>query len=159
MCAKKHEKSEEKTMNSTVDEEIRYKYDRLILPVVCRSATELKKHEAGVGTRYVFSDGKNNPGGKVYSILRIVKNVERPPQHVGIHRHSVDSLWMFVGDNDDLTGLEVEVVLGEKTYTLDSPASVYIPRNVEHTYRFIKGSGKYINIVLVPGGNYNEATT
>ena len=136
-----------------------YKYDKLILPVSCRSAAELKKHSEGVGTRYVFSDHKNNPDGKVYSILRVVKNVERPPQHVETHSHSVDSLFMFIGDNDDLTGLQAEVVLGEKTYTLDSPTSVYIPQDVQHTYRFVKGSGKYINIVLVPGGEYNTAVT
>ena len=136
-----------------------YKYDKLILPVSYRSAAELKKHGEGVGTRYVFSDHKNNPEGKVYSALRVVKNVKRPPQHVEIHSHSVDSLFMFIGDNDDLTGLQVEVVLGEKTYILDSPASVYVPQDVQHAYRFVKGSGKYVNIVLVPGGEYNTAVS
>ena len=134
-----------------------YKYDKLVLPIEARSSTELKKHGEGVGTRYVFSDHNNNPEGKVYAILRKVKNVNRPPQYIELHSHPVDSLWMFVGDNDNLTGLNVEVVLGDKTYVLNSPASIYIPAGVDHTYRLVEGSGKYFNIVLVPGGNYNTA--
>jgi len=133
------------------------KYSKLILPVEIKSATELKKHKKGPGERYVFSDHKNNPEGKVYAIVRTVKNVENPPQHVDLHGHIFDSLWMFIGDNDDLTGLKVEVVLENETYTLDSPASIYIPAGVKHMYRLVKGSGKYINIVLVPGGDYNAA--
>lgn len=122
-----------------------------------RSATELKKHRAGVGVRYVFADHNNNPNGNIYAIVRTVENVERPDPHVDKHAHDVDSLFMFLGDNKDLTGLRAEVVLGDETHVVDSPTSVYVPSGVEHTYRFVKGSGKYINIVLAPGGRYNEA--
>ncbi|MEM3759889.1 MAG: hypothetical protein QXZ02_02105 [Candidatus Bathyarchaeia archaeon] len=131
--------------------------DKLILRIEERSSTELKKHLEGPGKRYVFSDHKNNPEGKIYAIVRVVKNVDNSSPHVEIHSHDVDSLWMFIGDGEGLTGLQVEVTLEDKKYILNSPASVYIPAGVKHTYRFLKGSGKYINIVLVPGGEYNKA--
>ena len=74
-----------------------------------------------------------------------------------MHHHNCDSLWMFTGDKKGLKGLKVEVVLGNKTYKLNSPASIYIPKGVEHTYRFIQGSGSYVNIVLAKSGKYNTA--
>ncbi len=132
------------------------KYSNLILPVKTRSATELIKHRHGVGERYVFADHNNNPTGNIYAIIRTVENVDKPDPHVDKHAHDVDSLWMFLGDNKDLTGLQVFVILGDEKHTLDSPASIYVPAGVQHTYGFVKGSGKYINIVLAPGGKYNE---
>jgi len=132
-------------------------YSKLILDVKVKSASELTKHKNGPGKRYVFSDHENNPNGNVYTIVRVVENVDNPEQHIDDHEHPVDSLWLFEGDKPDLTGLQVEVKLGNSKFVLDSPASVYIPSGVMHNYRFIKGSGRYTNIVLVQGAEYNKA--
>ncbi len=131
---------------------------KYILPVFSQSAEVLKKHTKGPGTRYVFCDHENNPDGQVYVIVRVVNDVDNPKQHVEDHFHEVDSLWLFEGIENDLTGLQVEVKLGDEVYVLDSPASVYIPAGMMHNYRFIKGSGHYTNIVLAQGGNYNTIT-
>ena len=139
------------------NQEREFNYSELILEVKSKSASELTKHKHGPGERYVFSDHENNPQGKVYTIVRVVENVNNPEQHIEDHEHPVDSLWLFEGDKSDLTGLKVEVKLGDKKFILDSPASVYIPAGVIHNYRFINGSGRYTNIVLVQGGEYNKA--
>jgi len=133
-------------------------YSKLILEVQTRSATELVKHKSGPGLRFVFSDHKNNPGGQIYSIVRVVKNVRSPKPHVESHAHPVDSLWMFEGNTPKLTGLKAEVNLDDHIFIVNSPASVYIPAGVAHSYRFISGSGKFINIVLTGGAAYNKIT-
>jgi 2-isopropylmalate synthase len=128
----------------------------LILDVVSRSAEELIKHTAGPGTRYVFSDHNNNPQGTLYAILRVVSDLdERPPEHVEPHNHEYESLFIFKGNNPDLTGLRVEVLLDKEWFTIDSPKAVRIPAGLNHTYRFVKGSGEYWNIVITPGAEYN----
>lgn len=131
-------------------------YSKYILKVESRSSSELVKHKEGPGRRYVFSDQNNNPDGQVYTIVRVVENVDNPEQHFEDHAHDVDSLWLFEGDQNDLTGLKVEIKLDNQKFILDSPASVYIPAGLAHNYRFISGSGRYTNIVLVKGGNYNK---
>lgn len=133
-------------------------YSNLILKVESRPASELVKHKEGPGRRFVFSDHKNNPEGQIYTIVRVVENVDNPEQHIEDHEHDVDSLWMFEGDKSDLTGLRVEVRLGEQKFVLDSPTSVYIPARVKHNYRFISGSGRYTNIVLTKGKEYDKVT-
>ena len=130
---------------------------KLILGVEARSADELLKHKAGPGTRYIFSDEKNNPDGNIYAIVRLVENVERPEAHVEPHSHQYESMNFFKGNNPDMTGLEVEVFLDGEWYPIKSPQAVRIPPNLQHTYRFIRGSGEYWNIVLAPGANYNKA--
>ena len=129
---------------------------KLIFGGEARSAEELIKHQRGPGTRYVFSDDKNNPEGNIYVIVRFVENVDRPEAHVAPHFHEFESMNIFKGNNPDMTGLEVEMFLDDKWYPIKSPATVRIPPNLTHTYRLIKGSGEYWNIVLTPGANYNK---
>ena len=150
-------KDQQKIDNIKTQDQKEINYDKLILDVKVKSASELTKHKPGPSKRFVFSDHENNPDGKVYTIVRVVKNVDNPKPHIEDHKHPVDSLWLFEGDKFNLTGLKIEVKLGDKKFILDSPASVYIPAGVIHNYRFIKGSGRYTNIVLVKGGEYNKA--
>ena len=128
----------------------------LILNVVARSAEELIKHKKGPGTRYVFSDHKNNPEGNIYVIMRKVEQVDNPKVHIEPHAHDYESLFVFKGDNPDMTGLEVEVLLGDTWHKIQSPKAVRIPPGVNHNYRFIRGSGEYWNILLTPGAEYNR---
>lgn len=123
------------------------------------ASTALKKHIREIGERHVFVDNVNFPQGKMYVMTRAVRDIRSPGEHIEPHKHNVDSLMMFVGDDDDLKGLTVEVQLGGDWFNLDSPGSVYVPAGREHNIRFVQGSGKYINIVLVQGGNYNSVTT
>jgi 2-isopropylmalate synthase len=128
----------------------------LILDVVSRSAEELMKHTKGPGTRYVFSDHNNNPDGNIYCIVRTVEGLDRPEGHVEPHNHDFESLFIFKGGNPDMTGLKAEVLLGDHWYQFESPKAVRIPPHLNHTYRFIEGSGEYWNIVLTPGAEYNK---
>ena len=130
-----------------------------ILKVERRSAGELKKHHEEVGERFVFVDQRSNPNARMYVIVREVKNVKNPRMRLEIHKHSVDNLMMFVGDEPGLKGLSAEVSVGDKRFLVHSPASVYVRAGVSHTYRFVEGSGKYVNVVLAPGGDYNAITT
>jgi 2-isopropylmalate synthase len=132
---------------------------KLILDVEARSASELIKHKHGPGTRHVFSDHNNNPEGNIYTIVRIVENVDNPELHAEPHSHKYESLLIFKGNNLDLTGLEGKVLLGDKWYTVKSPQAVRIPPGLKHNYCFVKGSGEYWNILLAPGANYNETIT
>ena len=130
--------------------------EELILGVEARSAEELIKHSAGPGTRYVFSDHNNNPDGNIYVIVRAVGDVDPPEQHVEPHSHEYESLFIFKGSNPDFSGLEAEVLLGSEWHRIESPKAIRIPPGLDHTYRFVRGSGEYWNIVLTPGAEYNK---
>ena len=130
--------------------------ENLILNIETRSSEELIKHTTGPGTRYIFSDHKNNPGGNIYVIMRKVENVDQPEMHVQPHGHDFESLFIFKGSNPDMSGLVVEVLLGERWHRIESPKAIRIPPGLNHNYRFIKGTGEFWNIVLTPGGDYNK---
>ncbi len=117
--------------------------EKLILDIEARSAEELIKHSKGPGTRYVFSDHNNNPEGNIYVIMRTVENVDHPEMHIEPHQHDFESLFIFKGTNPDMSGLEVEVLLGDQWHRVESPKTIRIPAGLNHNYRFVKGSGEY----------------
>lgn len=130
--------------------------DHLFLSPLLISATELKHHREGPGTRYVMVDDRLVRDCRQYCIAREIPKLEEPPtSHVDPHVHAVDSLFMFLGYEPGLKGLWVEVSLGGVVKQLSSPASVFIPAGTPHTYRILEGSGIFINHVLA--GRYNES--
>jgi 2-isopropylmalate synthase len=130
--------------------------EALVTKPLAIPATELRYHREGPGTRYVMVDERVVPDARQYCIVRHIPTLTEPVAgHVDEHRHSCDSLFLFVGENDDLTGLEVEVRLGSRVFPVVSPASVFIPASVSHSYRVVSGGGYFVNHVLA--GEYNAS--
>jgi 2-isopropylmalate synthase len=80
--------------------------------------------------------------------VRRIPEGDPGPGHVDTHRHNVDSLFVFPGSAEDLTGLRVQVTVGDEEQTLDAPRSVFIPAGVRHSYRVLGGGGLFFNVVL-----------
>lgn len=118
-----------------------------------KGASELKYHRDGPGVRWVWMDSRVDPRASLYVIQRSIglHGIPfTPEKHVDRHTHNCDSLFVFWGDQADGTGLTCCVELGEESETVHSPASVFIPAGVEHTYHYVSGQGTYTNIVLAP---------
>lgn len=131
-------------------------YSKLIGNPFVKSAEELIGHRAGQGTRYVFLDSRVVPRASLYAIVREVHEVaEDKHSHVDLHSHNCDSAFLFIGNEKNLKGLVCDVGLGDRSFRVKSPASVFIPSGLDHSYRLISGSGYYVNIVL--SGNYNDS--
>lgn len=128
----------------------------LMNPADIISATELRYHRHGPGERYVMVDDRFVEDARQYCILRHVPMLaDYGAGHVDTHRHTVDSLFLFIGKEVGMTGLTAEVALAEERFVVESPASVVIPAGIEHSYRVIDGTGYYVNHVLA--GTYEES--
>jgi 2-isopropylmalate synthase len=120
------------------------------------SATELRHHRHGPGERYLMLDERVVGDARQYCIVRRIPLLaDYGEGHVDAHRHTVDSLFMFIGDGPAMTGLQVEVTLADECFAVDSPCSVFIPAGVVHSYRVRGGSGSFVNHVLA--GTYNAS--
>ena len=128
----------------------------LFLSPFIKCASELRYHRSGYGTRYVMLDERMVPDCRQYCIVREIPATKGTPiPHVDSHVHKVDSLFLFLGKGPGLSGLKIEVTVGKVVRQLDSPASVFIPAGLSHTYRILSGSGVFINHVL--SGSYNDS--
>jgi len=74
------------------------------------------------------------------------------PEYVEVHAHEVSQAYVF-----PLPGITFEVTLGDEKYTVDSPATVFIPPRLKHTVRIVNGSG--IEVSIVRNEKYEESLT
>ncbi|MDH3444663.1 MAG: hypothetical protein OEN50_12100 [Deltaproteobacteria bacterium] len=133
------------------------KYAGYIFKPDVRPTTEIKHHtDAAPGVRYVFVDGKLKPEAGFYTVVRSVKNVKATQaNYVDKHRHNCDTYHITIGTGPELSGLQVEFIVGDETIVVDSPAGVHIPAGTPHSQRIIGGSGHFFN--FVPKGYYNDS--
>lgn len=130
--------------------------DELVVHPRVVSAATLPYHRHGPGDRFVLVDDSLVPGANQYCIARRLPDGDHGPQgHVDIHAHVCDSLFVFLGEGIDYTGLTVEVLLESVAMTIESPAAVFIPAGARHAYRAISGGGTYVNHVLA--GTYTQS--
>lgn len=122
-----------------------------------RKTSKIKYHyDNAPGQRYVFVDKKLFPKSEFYIIGRRIEFVPKGQKdYINIHRHNCNSYYIFIGDNEDLTGLKAEVIIENEKRIIESPCSVLIPEKVLHTYKLIDGKGWFIHIVLNP--DYNSS--
>ena len=133
--------------------------DKLIFKPEIRSAVgELKKHTKELGKRFVLFDKNNLPEGDIYMIARKLINVSTPYEAASPRKHSVNSYMIFFGSDDNLGGMTVEITLDSSKYIYETPVNVFIPAGTLSSYKIIHGSGIYMKLVVVHGGDYNSVT-
>lgn len=123
-----------------------------------KGASELRYHRDGPGYRWVQLDTRIDSRASFYVIQRqFYKTCSEDVKegHVDAHIHNCDSAFLFWGNQLDGSGLICEVEIEEEKHLVISPASIFIPAGLVHTYRYVYGQGMYTNIVLAP--NYNDS--
>lgn len=132
--------------------------DEKIIKMQKRRSSEVKFHrDIAPGLRYLAIDKSLCEETPLYIAIRCVKNVKRDqPEYVDWHIHSADSLYLFIGDDDELEGLRAVVRIEDEERAIESPMTVFIPKGLRHSYRMTGGSGIYVSILL--NGDYNGHT-
>lgn len=132
-------------------------FENYILKPQVRKTSELPYHnDLAPGKRRVFLEKKLLPDADLYVMVRTSADVTRDqPEYVESHAHNVSSIYVFIGNGEDLEGLTAEVILDGETHHVESPATVFIPKNVVHSYRLIEGSGHFSHMVLE--ADYNRS--
>jgi mannose-6-phosphate isomerase-like protein (cupin superfamily) len=132
--------------------------EKCYIPMERRRSSEVKFHsDVAPGIRFLAIDRSLYKDAPVYVAVRCVKDVtNEQPEYVGLHTHSVDSIYLFVGSGEALEGLQATVRIQDEERQIESPMSVLIPRGIPHSYRLTRGSGIYVSILL--DGDYNGST-
>jgi quercetin dioxygenase-like cupin family protein len=69
-----------------------------------------------------------------------------------LHKHNADEINLIVSENSKL---KYEIQLGDETYNVSSPSTVFIPKGVRHKAKFISGKGIFVCIIL--SGKYKSS--
>lgn len=131
--------------------------DLFIVPEVRRSSEVVFHHDVAPGLRFLAIDHKKYADSPIYiAVRRVARVLPQQPEYVEWHKHTADSLYLFLGDGEGLRGLHAVVRLGCEERTIESPMTVFIPKGMPHSYKLTQGTGTYMSILL--SGDYNACT-
>ncbi len=77
----------------------------------------------------------------VHLAIHKISEANNVEEYTTLHSHEMHELNILLGDEG---GLEYSVRLGDKTYTVYSNFSIWIPGGMMHSTNVIRGSGYYI---------------
>ncbi len=125
--------------------------DQTVRPVAASNASELPIK------RFVTLEKEMVDETNFYQAIHLAEGLvgEQPEIQVYHSHEDFDESYLFLGKGKDFKGLKAQVILEGETHVIDSPASVYIPRNVKHMYKMLEGTG--ILIVTINKGKYGHA--
>ena len=106
-----------------------------------KGASELLFHRDGPDDRWVQLDHRTDERASFYVIKRVFSHhasASFSKSQVDTHSHHCDSAFIFWGTEPDGSGLQ---------------CGVEMEGEIQHTYKYVSGSGTYTNIVLAPEYN------
>lgn len=119
--------------------------DNLVSLLKSDSAVAPYHHSSGAGNYYiVINDDQVRDARQSCTILDIPSESDRPV-FTSACRFICDTLFVFLGYGSNMSGLSVEVTLGDRTLSIESPHSVLIPAGILHSYKVITGTGMIVN--------------
>ena len=78
--------------------------------------------------------------------------IKKMSEYSMLHKHSADEINLIISENSKL---KYEIQLGDETYKVSSPSTVFIPKGVRHKAKFISGKGVFVCIIL--SGKYKSS--
>jgi len=67
------------------------------------------------------------------------------------HYHDQSEVYLFISKKGDA---EIEVELDDETYRAETPCTIYVPKGVRHTYRYLRIDGPLTVAAIVRNGEY-----
>lgn len=121
--------------------------DALIAPVV--AVSKLNYHQTVPSILWTMIDERLVYDCLQYCIVHYISRLKNyNVEHVDTHVYDGDSLFLFIGEDEGLRGLKVEVDLSGEIHIIESPANLFIPAGLKHSYQVIAGQGFIMNHVF-----------
>lgn len=105
--------------------------------------------EFNIGRLLMLEKGILEESNVHIAVHLINKLPKKIPRYSELHKHDSNEVNLILSQDSTLT---YKITLGDETYAVKSPSSVFIPKGVPHSAEVVSGKGIFICIVF--DGNY-----
>lgn len=103
--------------------------------------------------RLTMLDKKRVPESKIHTAVHFVDaNGKKMPRYSELHKHNADEINLILSEDGKL---KYEIQLDDEIYKVTSPATVFIPKGLEHRAEVISGKGIFVCIIM--SNNYKSS--
>ena len=130
------------------------RYKKFIKKGVSEQISKIPFHNYAPMKRLSMLSKKRFPSSNTHVAVHFVNgNHKKMSEYSMLHKHSADEINLIVSENSKL---KYEIQLGDETYKVTSPSTVFIPKGSQrHKAKFISGKGIFVCIIL--SGKYKSS--
>ncbi|MCP4574784.1 MAG: cupin domain-containing protein [Deltaproteobacteria bacterium] len=112
----------------------------------------IDQFDAHVPGKYqILMDNELVPGADFFIAGGIHHKIHQAEPISHKHTHDQSEVYLYISKKGDA---EIEVELEDETYRMTTPCSVYVPKGVKHTYRYLRIDGPLTVVAIVRHGEY-----
>ena len=122
------------------------KYAALISKGVVSPLETVKCHHKAPLKRRVMLQRDAVTGAGIKVVLhQISKLPKKIPSYCDPHIHEFDEINLILSDAGTL---KYRIVLGDETFVVRSPSTIYIPAGLRHSAEVLSGKGTYVTVLM-----------
>ena len=129
------------------------KYKKYITKGISEPLSDVPFHGKAPIKRRLMLDKKLVPDSDMHIAVHLVDAKKKMPQYSKLHKHNVDEINLILSENGKIT---YEVQLGDETYAISSPATVFIPKGLLHRAQVLSGRGTFVCMIF--SSSYRSST-
>lgn len=122
------------------------KYQKFIKKGVIEPLEKVPFHSKAPIKRLSMLSKKIVPQSDTHIAVHFVNGSRtKYPQYSSFHKHNCDEINLILSESGKLT---YKIQLGDESYRVSSPATIFIPKGVRHKANVISGKGIFVCIIL-----------
>ena len=122
------------------------RYKKFIKKGVSEQISKIPFHNYAPMKRLSMLSKKRLPSSNTHIAVHFVNGSHKKmSEYSMLHKHNADEINLIVSENSKL---KYEIQLGDETYKVSSPSTVFIPKGIRHKAKFISGKGIFVCIIL-----------
>jgi homogentisate 1,2-dioxygenase len=121
------------------------KYRKFISKGIAESLANIPFHSKAPIKRVSLLSKKLIPQSKIHAAVHFVNTKKKMPQYSKLHKHNADEINLILSESGKLV---YQIQLGNETYRVLSPSSIFIPKGLRHKAEVLSGKGIFICMIL-----------
>ncbi len=121
------------------------KYKNLIKKGVNEPLQKVPFHKKAPIKRLSMLSKKIIPQSDTHIAVHFVDASKKLPEYSIPHKHNKDEINLILSEDSKL---KYKIDLGDETYTVTSPCTIFIPKGLTHSAQAISGKGIFVCIIL-----------
>ncbi|MEW6043464.1 MAG: AraC family ligand binding domain-containing protein [Thermoproteota archaeon] len=121
------------------------RYKKFIRKGVVEPLSQIPFHGRAPIKRLSMLSKKLVPKSNTHVAVHFVDSKKKFSQYSFPHKHDCDEINLILSEKGKLT---YKIQLGDETYRVSSPSTIFIPKGVRHSANVVSGTGIFVCIIL-----------
>lgn len=122
-----------------------HRYKKFISKGITEPLSKVPFHSKSPVKRTLMLGKKIIPNSNIHLAVHHVEANKKISKYSMLHKHDVDEVNLILSHDNKLI---YEIQLGDEVYKVKSPATIFIPKGVNHRADVVSGNGFFVCLIM-----------